>query len=156
MTVRVMLQRSALLIGFVTGALVASSGDLEGVWLVANHEAHVELRDCGEALCGEIVWLREPHDEHGRERVDEHNPDKTLRDRTILGLEILRGLKRSPDTEDLWVGGTIYDPESGRTYRCKLRRDGEEHLKLRGFWGISLLGKTTRWTRVSASTPEAR
>ena len=157
-------RRSAWLIRIVVGVSVAaatvapaaSGGDLNGVWLVANLEARVELRACGDALCGGIVWLREPHDEHGRERTDGNNPDKALRDRTILGLEILQGLRPSRDTEDLWVGGTIYDPKSGRTYRCKMRRDGADQLKLRGFWGISLLGKTTHWTRVAAANVAGR
>ena len=124
--------------------------------MVASQEARVEIRACGEELCGGIVWLREPFDEHGRESVDENNPDQTLRNRKILGLQILQGLKPSPDAEDQWTGGTIYDPQSGRTYRCKLRREGRDQLKLRGYWGVSLLGKTTLWTRAPAAILEAR
>jgi len=152
---RLLLSLGALSMAGVIGAPRAAAAGIEGVWLVANQEAHVEVRACGEELCGEVVWLREPYDERGRVRRDVNNPDESLRDRTILGLEILRGLRPSPDDEELWIGGTIYDPESGRTYQCKMRRDGEDHLKMRGFWGISLLGKTTRWTRVSSSPPPA-
>ena len=126
--------------------------DVAGVYLVQDGEAHIELRPCGEELCGRIVWLREPLDEEGRVPRDDNNPDPSLRDRTILGLEILSGLKPAPGTDGQWTGGSIYDPESGRTYRCKLRHDGGDLVRLRGYLGFSLLGRTTRWTRVSATS----
>jgi uncharacterized protein (DUF2147 family) len=67
-----------------------------------------------------------------------------LRDRSILGLEILSGFGSSDGKT--WTGGEIYDPDSGKTYHCKLTLSGEV-LEIRGFVGIPLFGRTERFTR---------
>ena len=46
-----------------------------------------------------------------------------------------------------WKGGRIYDPETGKTYRCGIKLGDDDRLRLRGFLGISLLGRTTVWVR---------
>jgi uncharacterized protein (DUF2147 family) len=53
----------------------------------------------------------------------------------------------SRDGDGAWSGGFIYDPNSGKTYRCKLKLKDRNTLKLRGYIGISLLGRTDVWTR---------
>jgi uncharacterized protein (DUF2147 family) len=69
------------------------------------------------------------------------------RGKTILGMEIIRGLHADGDQ---WDGGTILDPETGKVYRCKLSlKDGGRRLAVRGYLGISLLGRTQTWERVS-------
>ncbi len=67
------------------------------------------------------------------------------KDQPILGLLIIRGMKR---TDDGYAGGDILDPESGSVYRCKfhLEQNGAK-LVVRGFIGISLLGRTQIWER---------
>jgi uncharacterized protein (DUF2147 family) len=67
--------------------------------------------------------------------------------RRPLGLEVLR-IGASPDPEGVYRGGTIYDPKSGKTYRCKAALDGADAVRLRGFVGVSLFGRTTRWERL--------
>ena len=47
----------------------------------------------------------------------------------------------------LWKEGTIYDPESGKTYSCKLTLESPKRLKVRGFIGFSFIGRTQIWTR---------
>ncbi|NCT09756.1 MAG: DUF2147 domain-containing protein [Flavobacteriia bacterium] len=64
----------------------------------------------------------------------------------ILGLNILTGLKK---TGDEWSGGKILDPRNGKEYQCYIKLETPNKLKLRGYIGISLLGKTAYWTRVS-------
>jgi uncharacterized protein (DUF2147 family) len=93
-----------------------------------------------------VVWLRSPLDEDGCDLRDRHNPDPTLRDRRVEGLEILRGLAPRPD--GTWGNGRIYDPATGNTYTCQLTLDGDHRLRLRGYVGIPLIGRTTIWTRV--------
>lgn len=83
-------------------------------------------------------------------RPGSHNCDLCDDDRKgkpIVGLDIIRGLK--PDGTEQWDGGTILDPENGRVYRCKitLSADGKR-LDVRGYVGISLLGRTQAWERV--------
>jgi uncharacterized protein (DUF2147 family) len=50
--------------------------------------------------------------------------------------------------ENLWEGGFIYDPREGKTYKCKMTLETPDNLKVRGFIGIALIGKTNNWTRV--------
>ena len=66
----------------------------------------------------------------------------------MVGLEVLRGLR--PAGDGGWTGGTIYDPSSGRTYRCEPRLDDDDRLRLRGYVGVTWLGRTTRWVRVGS------
>jgi uncharacterized protein (DUF2147 family) len=51
-----------------------------------------------------------------------------------------------------WSGGTIYDPDSGRTYSCRFELLEQDRLKVRGFLGLSLLGRTQVWTRFNGSS----
>lgn len=124
-------------------------------WETEDGKAHVEVSRRGEEYRGEIVWLGEPlypaddpEGMGGQPRIDRENPDPALRERPILGLKILDGLEYDGDGE--WTGGTIYDPENGKTYKCKAHlSDGGRTLHLRGYIGFSLLGRTTEWTRVT-------
>lgn len=129
---------------------------IEGVWLVEEEDAKVEIAPCGEAheaaqkLCGEIVWLREPLNDKGLPKVDDQNPDPGRHQRPILGLRILDGFDRRADERGLWTGGTVYDPNNGKTYRCQISFEDPDTLKIRGYVGFSLLGRTSRWTRSEA------
>ena len=67
------------------------------------------------------------------------------KDKPVVGMTILWGLKRHADE---YTGGRIFDPEEGKTYRCKLRIiDGGRTLEVRGFIGLSLVGRTQTWRR---------
>jgi uncharacterized protein (DUF2147 family) len=129
----------------------AAGPDITGTWLVEDGAARVAVETCGESVCGTIVWLEEPYAETGEEKLDIHNPDERLRGRAVLGLEIFRASKPAKPEGEPWRG-TIYDPEIGKTYTCKaeLRADGGR-LRIRGFVGVSLFGRTTYWTRVQAA-----
>ncbi|HEU0305086.1 MAG TPA: DUF2147 domain-containing protein, partial [Gaiellaceae bacterium] len=124
----------------------ASAATPVGTWYAEGGAAKVAIEPCGPALCGRVVWLRSPLDEDGCDLRDRRNPDTALRRRRVEGLEILRGLLPRPD--GTWVNGRIYDPASGSTYACELALEGDDRLRLRGYVGIPLLGRTTTWTRV--------
>jgi uncharacterized protein (DUF2147 family) len=67
-----------------------------------------------------------------------------LRDKPVVGMVIARGLRRDGDG---WTG-TILDPDEGKTYRCVLQlADGGRTLKVRGYVGLPLFGRTQTWTR---------
>ncbi len=63
-----------------------------------------------------------------------------------MNLVILTGL--SFDKNNKYDGGRIYDPKSGNTYSCKGELRNNNTLALRGFVGVSLIGRTDTWTRV--------
>jgi uncharacterized protein (DUF2147 family) len=81
-------------------------------------------------------------------RKDVHNKDAKLRDRSVVGIVLLWNL-RYEDGE--YVGGYVYNPEDGGTYRVKTEMTSAELLKVRGYLGISLFGETKTWTRYHAS-----
>ncbi len=99
---------------------------------------------------GEIVWLEKPlygpdEERPGQPKVDLNNPDPGLRERPILGLRLLQGFVFDGTK---WKKGTIYDPQTGKTYKCKMWLEGPDTLKVRGFIGFSMLGRNATWTRV--------
>lgn len=70
------------------------------------------------------------------------------KDQPLIGLEFLRGLKKA-EAEGEWDGGTVLDPMTGTVYKAKIRLiDGGARLEMRGFLGISLLGRTQTWVRI--------
>jgi uncharacterized protein (DUF2147 family) len=145
--------RAAMVSGLLAALVlpgIALPATPEGLWHAEGGAAQVEIRACGETLCGRVVWLRSPFDESGCPLRDRYNPDAALRQRPVLGLEVLVGLEPSPEDGASWSGGTIYDPASGRTYRCQLRLEDADRAQLRGYLGIPLIGRTTTWIRVGA------
>lgn len=121
------------------------SADIAGVWKTAGDDpAKVQIYAVGDQFYGKIIWLDKPT-LNGKERADALNPDKTKRMQNIVGLQILSGFKFNGS--DSWNSGTIYDPKSGKTYSCAITFKDQKTLKVRGYIGISLLGRTETWTK---------
>ncbi len=149
--------RLAILAGLVCCvAGMASSGDgeraktVEGVWVTEDGRGRVEIAQGEDGrFSGKMIWLSEPNwpegdPEAGQARTDRENPDASKRSRPIIGLCIMDGFKY--DGKNTWKKGRVYDGENGKTYRAKMTlKKGKLHL--RGFIGISLIGRTTIWTR---------
>ena len=137
-------------IGILVFSAASISGDSEadelmGIWLNHEKDAHIKIYKCGDEYCGKIVWLKNP-EEDGAPKKDKHNPDDSLKDRPLKGLDVLSGFNF--DSDKKWEDGTIYNPRDGKTYSCYLKIMDDGRLKVRGFVGISLIGKTNYWTRV--------
>ena len=119
---------------------------IEGTWLTAKEDAHIEISKVGDTYQGKIVWLERTHEDDGSIRKDHLNPKKELQNHEIMGMAILNDFKYKGKGN--WEGGTVYDPDSGKTYSGNISLNGHDMLKLRGFVGISLLGRTEYWNRV--------
>ena len=135
------------------------SEDILGVWATPNSvegNAHIEITKENQRYLGKIIWLEQglytknnsDGGIEGSPLLDKRNPVVDKRSRPLLGLSMLQGFTFK---KNRWLGGTIYDPESGKTYKCKIsiKRDGT--LKVRGFIGVSMLGRTSIWTKLSGS-----
>ena len=123
--------------------------DILGTWQThGDKPAKVHIYRTGEKFYGKIVFLQFPL-ENGAPQADRKNPDKRQQGRPVLGLELLTGFQFDKDE---WNSGHIYDPESGKTYSCTLSLKDKNTLKVRGYIGISLLGRTEIWTRTD--TPQ--
>lgn len=121
--------------------------DIIGNWLTSGKEpAKIQIYKSGEKFYGKIVWLKNPTT-NGKPKVDKNNPDKAKRNNLVIGLVILKGFKF--DGGDEWESGDIYDPESGKTYSSYLFLKDKNTLKVRGYVGISLFGRTETWSRTN-------
>ena len=148
-TAPVLLMSVFLLVSVAHGA---ERNAILGAWNTPNDKAKVKIFRCGDDFCGKIIALKQPDypadDKQGmagKPKVDRHNPDPALRSRPVCGLQIMKGFSYAGG--DSWVGGRIYDPASGKTYKCKLKLATPHRLKVRGYIGISLFGRTETWTR---------
>ena len=120
-----------------------------GFWITQGGDARVEVFKRGTQYFAKIVGLREPvympgeeKGMDGKARMDLKNRDRMLRNRPMLGLEIMGGFEFG---DGKWTGGRIYDPMDGKTYRCKLSLETDGTLKVRGYVGVSWLGRTSVW-----------
>ncbi|MBL7999776.1 MAG: DUF2147 domain-containing protein [Candidatus Kapabacteria bacterium] len=114
-----------------------------GEWIVGTKKAKITIVKENGKYVGRITWLREPNDESGKPKMDTKNPDIAKQSRPILGMLILWDFEFD---DDEWVSGRIYAADDGKEYKCKMWMEGKE-LKVRGYVGISLLGRTDTWTR---------
>ena len=110
-----------------------------GVFWSPKKDAKIEIYKKGKTYFGKSIWVAVP-------RKDIENPNVSLRKREILGIEILSNFSYKNDE---YSNGFIYDPESGKTYNCKMSLNGDK-LKVRGYIGISLLGRTEIFERIKS------
>src|ERR1700674_1053004 len=127
-------------------AFGADPNDITGQWQTDGGRSSIEIVGCGEKLCGKVVGLTHPNylfskdGPVGSPKVDGKNPDPALRNRPIIGLQVIEGLTATGANR--WEHGTCYDPESGNSYKCKMHLEKPGRLEVRGYIGISLLGRT--------------
>src|SRR5947208_10200876 len=87
----------------VLGLCGPACADPIGTWLTENGRSRVKVADCCGALCGTIVWLKEPNDpETGKPKTDKNNSDAEKRSRPLLGVQIVLGMK--PSGAGKWAG----------------------------------------------------
>ena len=116
-----------------------------GVWLSETKEGKIEVYRVGGKYYGKLIWSKNMFATDGKtSNKDLNNEDKKLRNRDLKNLVILNNLVFD---EDEYTGGTIYDPKNGSTYKCYMTLAGDK-LNIRGYIGISLIGRTSVWTRV--------
>ncbi len=118
-----------------------------GTWLNGTKQGRIQIYKKGDKYFGKLVWLKEPTDPAtGKPRTDRRNSETNLRSRPLVGLDVMQDF--SFDGGRVWENGLIYNPEDGKEYNCKLTLKNPNTLDVRGYVGISLLGKTQTWTRI--------
>jgi uncharacterized protein (DUF2147 family) len=133
------------LLALVALPTVAAQSDIEGIWVNGDGDGWIELTIDESELQGKIIGSPDDPENRKPSRLDVENPDKALRSRALRGLTILTGF--TADSVNRWTGGRVYDPNSGKTYKGTLTLIDSDTLKLRGFIGISLFGRTEFWRR---------
>ena len=136
----------AAVCGFAAAICLAQTAvaDPRGVWMTEGNQSHIEIRSCGDRLCGTIIWLQNPNNPDGTPKLDVENPDASLRKRTLLGLEMLSDFINKGGGK--WAEGKIYDARDGATYRSELEVIDASTLKVSGCVFIFCQGQI--WQRL--------
>jgi uncharacterized protein (DUF2147 family) len=116
---------------------VNTAYQITGLYWSPKKDAKIEIYKKEDKYFGRSVWVSNP-------RKDTKNPEFNLQAREVLGIELLRDFTYDNGG---YKGGKIYDPESGKTYDCKMSLVGDD-LKVRGYIGISLFGRTEIFERI--------
>ncbi len=134
-----------ILLSCAFAAVAQKKDDIVGKWSSETGEGQIEIYPRGGKYFGKLVWVKEPNDEKGKPKTDLKNPNASLRTKPLLGLEILKDFVFE---DNRWTDGTIYDPKTGKTYSCNLSLKENGQLNIRGYIGISLIGRSESWKRV--------
>ncbi|MCE2675682.1 MAG: DUF2147 domain-containing protein [Sediminibacterium sp.] len=138
-----------LLMGSSFAPIADNPDNIVGVWKTGEGTAMVRIYKNGDKYQGKIVWLKEPNDpETGKPKQDKNHPEEATKSRPILGMVNNWGFTYKEN--NLWDDGNIYDPKNGSTYSCTIKMINPNSLEVRGFIGVSIIGRTDNWTRQQA------
>ncbi len=132
---RISIATAALLLCSL-GAGPAAAQDVTGVWLSQTGETRVRIAACGAELCGTVIWQQTP----GK---DVNNPEAAKRDRPIVGIRMIFGMKKSGNE---W-NGQLYNFQDGKTYTGKMTLSGAGAMQLGGCVLGGLICRSQTWTR---------
>ena len=131
------------LVFFFCSLSIAAADPIEGVWKMTDGSVTIKVTIEKGDLVGRVTAVRP---KKGKDFTFDHkNPDPELRGRKIIGLPILWGFQKKGDK---WHGGYGYLFSKGKTYQGKIWMEGNNRMVMRGFIGVSLLGKSAEWDRV--------
>ena len=126
-------------------AWAQSAGSPVGVWLTQAGDARVRVSKCGDAICGVVVWLREPtNPATGQPMVDDKNPNPALAKRPMIGLPLFSNMRIAGPNK--WTGH-IYNADDGGTYVSNISVSSPDTLRVEGCVGMMCGGEN--WTRSS-------
>jgi uncharacterized protein (DUF2147 family) len=133
---KIALRAAVLAIGVLPlGALKVRAADVTGTWIDHTGQGAVEIRPCGELMCGRVVWLKNP-------------THRSRSGQPICGAQILGNLRRGET--NTWSSGWIYNPEDEERFSAEIKLQSENTLLVTGYLGIKLLGETFTWKRAPA------
>jgi uncharacterized protein (DUF2147 family) len=120
--------------------------NIVGYWLTAEEDSQIQIfKGTDGRYYGKVVWIKEVKD---RDKKDDKNPDLKLRERKLMGLQLLCGFIYNAKKKE-WAHGTIYDPNNGKSYDCYMWFEvNMNNLQIKGFvLGIRFLGRETIWKK---------
>ena len=129
-----------LFISQISFSQTKTGDDIIGKYMSENNEGMVEISKRDSKYYGKLVWNK------NADKLDFNNPSKTEQTKLLRGKELFNDFIF--DGTGVWHKGTIYDPKNGKTYDCKVTREENGNLNVRGYIGISLIGRTSYWRKV--------
>jgi len=129
-----------------TGFKVISPAErLIGVWESEEKNLLVQVSREENHFVGTMTYFQCKTEMIMRTTVDSENPDPRLVGRKLLGLKLLQ--KLSYEGNNVWGGGTIYDPNSGRTYDARIQLTSSNTAVVRGYWKFRWIGRSMVFNR---------
>ena len=129
---------------FGSGARATETDGLLGTWLTENGDSKIRISACGRSYCGTVVWAKS-------NILDSHNPDPSLRKRSVVGMPLTRDMR--PSGAGSWAG-SIYNPENGKTYEITMLSKGSDKLEVEGCV-LGVLCGSDLWSRLLEETANA-
>lgn len=129
---------AAFVAGLAAPAFAASAEDAFGTWRHPENGSHVEMYKCGGGLCAKITKVTDG------QKTDDKNPDEKKRSRSVIGLVIMSGAKKTGESG--W-SGSLYNRADGKTYSGTISVKSKDALDLSGC-SMGIFCKTVTWTRV--------
>jgi uncharacterized protein (DUF2147 family) len=134
----------SIVLAFSTCFLYGQADQLVGIYLTGEKSSQVRIFKATDGkYYGKVEWIRDEPD-----KLDVNNPDENLQKNKVWGLIILKGFHYNED-KNRWEGGTIYDPDNGKTYDAFMWFDEDNiNLYLKGYvLGMKFIGRETLWVR---------
>ena len=129
-----------LLLSHALAVAQVKPDDIVGRWITADKSVIVQIIKAEGKYIGKIVWGKQ------KNRKDHKNPDETKRSKYLLNSLILTNFDHNG--ENGYTNGEIYDPNSGKTYSSNLELVSHNKLKVQGYVGLTMFGRSSIWTRV--------
>jgi uncharacterized protein (DUF2147 family) len=129
---------------FATSLAFGQADKITGIWVPAKGTSQVRIfKATNGKYYGKVEWLKEDKD-----KLDVNNPDEKLRSKKIWGLMILKDFSYNTE-KNRWEGGTVYDPDNGKTYDCYTWfEDDDNTMILKGYvLGMKFIGRAENWKR---------
>ncbi len=142
-----------LIIPFVTTAAEVAADRICGLYYMVDkftsgEQCKVRIyRTENGTYDARVVWMDKPNHPDGTRRLDVKNPNPELRNIPCDSVVMMRHLTYNADKNE-WQNGEVYNPQNGRFYRSNIRFENDSTLRVRGYWGISLLGVTMFWDKL--------
>ncbi|MDB5441833.1 MAG: hypothetical protein JWP73_209 [Phenylobacterium sp.] len=135
----------AALLTLAAAPAFAEADPAFGEWLTEDGLAKVAVAPCPQdpsLACGAVTWLKDPV---GHPTRDVNNPDRALRGRPLVGVQVIREMKL--EAPGRWAGGKVYDAETGKSYNGKLRAVSRNRLQVQGC--VLMICQSQAWTRAN-------
>lgn len=141
------MKNSILVLLFLVGGLLTTQAQsIVGKWKTFDDQTGdaksiVEISEKGGKYHGKVIEILNPAKKDSKcEKCPGDDKGKP-----IEGLTIIKNLAKKGEE---YSGGTIIDPQSGKEYKCSIKTNGKTKLEVRGYVGISLIGRTQTWTKM--------
>jgi uncharacterized protein (DUF2147 family) len=134
----------SIVLALSTSFLYGQADKVVGIYLTAEKGSQVRIFKATDGkYYGKVEWIEEEPD-----KLDVNNPDENLRTKKVWGLMILKGFHHN-EAKNRWEGGTVYDPDNGKTYDAYMWFDEDiNSLHFKGYvLGMKFIGRETLWTR---------